>query len=274
MLSNEKLVTAGSKLLIVIIALLFLFPFYWMLSSSFKEMSVAYQIPPQLFPAKPIISNYVQLLETQAARWMMNSIAVSLVTTFLVVIISSMAAYALAKVPFRAGKYIFALFVGSMTLPSAALLIPQFKMAIGLQLVNTYGGLIIPALAAPYMIFLLKQFMMTIPKEMLESAKIDGCSEPGIYWRIMMPLAKPGLGAIAIFTFVSSWNDYIWQLLIIKDSTMMTLPLGVKSLINVEAVNWGLIMAGSVLASMPVLIVFISFQKYFVQGLTVGAVKG
>ncbi|MGI2294514.1 carbohydrate ABC transporter permease [Paenibacillus sp. GXUN7292] len=274
MLSNEKLVTAGSKLLIVIIALLFLFPFYWMLSSSFKEMSVAYQIPPQLFPAKPIISNYMQLLETQAARWMMNSIAVSLVTTFLVVIISSMAAYALAKVPFRAGKYIFALFVGSMTLPSAALLIPQFKMAIGLQLVNTYGGLIIPALAAPYMIFLLKQFMMTIPKEMLESAKIDGCSEPGIYWRIMMPLAKPGLGAIAIFTFVSSWNDYIWQLLIIKDSTMMTLPLGVKSLINVEAVNWGLIMAGSVLASMPVLIVFISFQKYFVQGLTVGAVKG
>jgi multiple sugar transport system permease protein len=109
---------------------------------------------------------------------------------------------------------------------------------------------------------------------MLESARIDGCSEPGIYWRIMMPMAKPGLGAIAIFTFVSSWNDYIWQLLIIKDSMMMTLPLGVNSLINVESVDWGLIMAGSVLASLPVLIVFISFQKYFVQGLTVGAVKG
>lgn len=274
MLSTDKLVAASSKILIVIIALMFLFPFYWMLSSSFKEMSVAYQIPPQLFPAKPIITNYVKLLETQATRWLLNSIMVSVITTFLVIIISSMAAYALAKVPFRAGKYIFALFVGSMTLPSAALLIPQFKLAVGLQLVNTYSGLVIHALAAPYMIFLLRQFMMTIPKEMLESARIDGCSEPGIYWRIMLPLAKPGLGAIAIFTFVSSWNDYIWQLLIIKDSAMMTLPLGVNSLINVEAVDWGLIMAGSVLASLPVLIVFISFQKYFVQGLTVGAVKG
>jgi multiple sugar transport system permease protein len=154
------------------------------------------------------------------------------------------------------------------------LLIPQFKIAIGLNLVNSYVGLIVHALAAPYMIFLLRQFMMTIPKELLESARIDGCGEVGTFLRIMLPLSKPGLGAIAIFSFVNSWNDYIWQLLIIKDTKMMTLPLGVATLIDAEAVDWGLIMAGSVLASLPVMIIFVSFQKYFVQGLTVGAVKG
>lgn len=274
MVDTKKLAALSSKLLLCLISLFFLFPFYWMVSSSFKEMSVAYQVPPEIFPLKPIVANYVKLLETEAARWLFNSISISVVTTFAVIVISSMAAYSLAKIPFRAGKYIFSLLVGAMTIPGAVLLIPQFKIAIGLNLVNTYAGLIVHALAAPYMIFLLRQFMMTIPRELLESARIDGCGEVGTFLRIMLPLAKPGLGAIAIFSFVNSWNDYIWQLLIIKDTKMKTLPLGVATLIDAEAVDWGLIMAGSVLASLPVMIIFVSFQKYFVQGLTVGAVKG
>ncbi|MBP1990681.1 carbohydrate ABC transporter permease [Paenibacillus eucommiae] len=274
MMQKERLATGSLKLLLVIIALFFLFPFYWMLSSSFKEMSVAYQIPPEFFPVHPTIGNYMKLLETEAARWMLNSVGISVVTTLAVLVISSMAAYALAKIPFRGSKAIFSLLVGAMTIPTTVLLIPQFKIAVSLSLVNTYAGLIIHALASPYMIFLLRQFMMTIPRELLESARIDGCGEAGIFFRIMLPLSKPGLGAIAIFTFVASWNDYIWQLLIIKDTSMMTLPLGVATLINVESVDWGLIMAGSVLASLPVLIVFLAFQRYFVKGLTVGAVKG
>jgi len=274
MIDTKKLATVSSKLLLCLIALFFLFPFYWMVSSSFKETSVAYQVPPEIFPLKPVAANYIKLLETEAGRWLINSISISILTTVAVIIISSMAAYALAKIAFRAGKYIFALLVGAMTIPGAALLIPQFKIAIGLDLVNTYAGLIVHALAAPYMIFLLRQFMMTIPRELLESARIDGCGEAGTFLRIMLPLSKPGLGAIAIFTFVGSWNDYIWQLLIIKDTDMMTLPLGVATMIDAAAVDWGLIMAGSVMASLPVMIVFVSFQKYFVQGLTVGAVKG
>ncbi|QNK59248.1 carbohydrate ABC transporter permease [Paenibacillus sp. PAMC21692] len=273
-MNKSNLIVVLLKLLLVIVAALFLFPFYWMISSSFKEMSIAFQIPPQFYPHHPTLNNYIKLLDTNAAKWFLNSVFVSACTTLAVVFITSMAAYSLAKINFRAGKFIFSIFVGSMTIPGAALLIPQFKIAIELNLINTYLGLIVPAIAAPYMIFLLRQFMKTVPQEVLESAKMDGCSEPGIYYRIMLPLSTPGLAAIAIFTFVQSWNDYIWQLLIIKNTEMMTLPLGVATLIDAEAVDWGLIMAGAVVTSLPVVLIFISFQKYFVQGLTVGAVKG
>lgn len=262
------------KVLLVIFAALFLWPFYWMVSSSFKEMTVAFRIPPEIFPHNPTIMNYVKLFEYNAARWFLNSLIVSISITVLVLIIDAMAAYAIAKINFRGGKYIFGLFIAAMTLPSAALLVPQFTISLKLGLIDTYSGLIMPALGAPFGIFLLKQFMQTLPNQVMESATIDGCNEMLIFTKIVLPMSKPALGALAIFTFVSSWNNYIWQLIIIKSNKMMTLPVGIASLVTVEVRNWGLSMAGAVMASLPVLIVFFSFQKYFTKGITMGAVKG
>ena len=262
------------KVLLIIISILFLWPFYWMISSSFKEMTVAFRIPPEFFPMSPTVQNYVKLFDNGASKWFLNSLYISILTTAANLIIDAMAAYAIAKINFRAGKYIMAAFIASMSLPSAALLIPQFKITLQLRMMNTYQGMIIPVLAAPFGIFLLKQFMQTLPSEVIESARIDGCSEFGIFARIILPMSKAALGALAIFTFVGSWNNYIWQLLIIKSTKMMTLPLGIASLVNIEIRDWGMNMAGATIATLPILTIFFSFQKYFTKGITLGAVKG
>ena len=235
------------------------------------------QIPPEWIPLTPTMENYATLLDKfPALMWLFNSVFTAVITTVLVLFVSSTAAYALAKIKFRGSKYVFGAMIAAMTLPNTILFIPLFKMMNSWNIVDTYVGLILPTLGWPFGVFLLRQFMQTLPSTLIEASRIDGCSELGIYIRIILPLSKPGLGALAIFTFVRSWNDYIWQTIVLKSENMLTLPLGIQIAQKVNEVeqNYGVSMAGAVLATLPVLIVFISFQKYFTKGITLGAVKG
>lgn len=260
--------------IVIILALLFLFPFYWMVTNSFKSLFVAISIPPEWFPKEPILDNYITLFKSNTFRWLLNSIIVSAGTTILVLLTSSMAGYSLAKKEYPGRNQIFWMFVAVMTLPKQVLLVPLFILMRQLNLFDTYTGLIVPAVGWPFGIFLMKQFTQTMPTELLQSADIDGCNEWQKFVKIVLPLVKPGLGALAIFTFMSSWNDYFWQLIMIKRTTMKTLPLGVAGFQEEFNNNYGIMMAGSTLASLPMLTVFLLFQKYFTQGITLGAVKG
>jgi multiple sugar transport system permease protein len=265
------------SILLIIATLFFLWPTYWMVTSSLKNMRVSLQVPPEWFPLSPTFENFGYLFTMHPVlRWFFNSMLVSTLSAVGVVLVSSMAAYALAKVNFKSAKPVFALLIAATTLPHALLFVPLFKIVSSAGLDNTYLGLILPALGGSYGVFLLKQFMQTMPSSLIDAGKIDGCSEFGIFWRIMLPLSKAGLATVGIFTFVSTWNDYVWQLITLSGKSMYTLPLGIQlaqKLSEFES-NYGIGMAGAVIATLPVLVAFLSFQKYFTKGVTMGAVKG
>lgn len=263
--------------ILAVFVLFFLWPFYWMLTGSVKALKVALQIPPEWFPAKPTLANYQLLFNKFPVwHWLYNSVFISVVATLLVLTTSAMAAYAFSKIRFKGSKWLFAAMIASMTIPHTVLLIPLFMMMNDLHLINTHWGVLLPIVGWPFGVFLLKQFMQTLPGELIEAAKIDGCSEWQTFLRVILPLSKPGLGVLAIFTFVNSWNDYVWQLIVLKDMKHFTLPVGVKVAQKVSdlEINYGVAMAGAVLATLPVLALFLYFQKYFTKGITMGALKG
>lgn len=257
-------------------AIFFLFPFYWIITGSFKVQSVAISIPPEWFPKSPTLENYQVLYQGHTLRWFFNSVFISTVTTILVCATSSLAGYALAKKQFPGMYIIFTVFVAAMALPKQVILIPLLKFMTELGWVDTYKVLILPAVGWPFGVFLMKQFSHSVPKELLESAKIDGCGELRTFISIVLPIVKPGIGALAIFTFIASWNDYFSQLIYTNSELMKTLPLGVASMAQQAefSLNYGLLMAGAAVASLPMIIIFLAFQSYFTQGITMGAVKG
>lgn len=265
-----------SMIILLALTIFFIFPFYWIVTGAFKLQSVAVQVPPEWFPMSPTLENFEKLLVPLTARWFFNSVFISSMTTILVCTSASLAGYALAKKKFWGAKLIFVLFVGAMALPKQVILIPLLKFITELGMMDTYRALILPAVGWPFGVFLMKQFTMSVPKELLESAKIDGCGELKTFTSIVLPIVKPGIGALAIFTFISSWNDYFSQLVFTNSETMKTLPLGLSALAQSAefTTNYGLLMAGALLASLPMIIVFLSFQSYFTQGVTMGAVKG
>ncbi|NYV28345.1 carbohydrate ABC transporter permease [Streptobacillus felis] len=265
-----------SIIVLIAFALFFLFPFYWILTGSFKLQDVAISIPPQWLPVSPTLANYRQLLVNNTARWFFNSVFVSSMTTILVCVTATLAGYALAKKDFPGVNIIFIVFVAAMALPKQVILIPLLKFITELGWIDTYQALILPAVGWPFGVFLMKQFSHSVPNELLESAKIDGCGEFKTFLSIVLPIVKPGVGALAIFTFIASWNDYFSQLIFTNSEVMKTLPLGVASMAQQAefSLNYGLLMAGAALASMPMILVFLMFQSYFTQGVTMGAVKG
>lgn len=265
-----------SMTILIALTVFFIFPFYWIITGSFKLQSVAVQVPPEWFPINPTLENFETLLVPLTARWFFNSVFISTMTTILVCITASLAGYALAKKRFFGDKLIFVLFIGAMALPKQVILIPLLKFITELKMMDTYRALILPAVGWPFGVFLMRQFTTSVPKELLESAKIDGCGELKTFTNIVLPIVKPGIGALAIFTFISSWNDYFSQLVFTNSETMKTLPLGLSALAQSAefTTNYGLLMAGALLASLPMIVVFLSFQSYFTQGVTMGAVKG
>jgi len=276
----KRVVTRGLWLLglgfIFILAILFLFPLYWMITGSLKGPISTLKIPPELFPSNPTLINYEELFTRFPAwRWMLNSIIVAGGGTVLTLLFSSMSGYAFGKKEFLGKNTIFMILLSTMMMPRQVILIPLFLQMRRLGLVNSYLGMILPLVAWPFGMFLIRQFMPNIPNELIDAARIDGASELGIYWRIILPLAKPALGALGIFTFMQAWNDYMWQLIMVNDSTMMTLPVAISTVTRAENVtNLGLMMTGATYAFVPMLVVFLLFQDYFIKGITVGAVKG
>lgn len=262
---------------LIALTIFFIFPFYWIASGSFKLQDVAISIPPEWWPMNPTFDNFNKLLSNQyTLRWFFNSVFISVSTTVLVCTTASLAGYALAKKHFPGVTLIFTIFVAAMALPKQVILIPLLNLITEFKLMNTYPALILPAVGWPFGVFLMKQFSQAIPKELLESARIDGCGELKTFTNIALPIIKPGIGALAIFTFIASWNDYFSQLVFSNSQEMATLPLGLAQMAQTAefSSDYGLLMAGALLASLPMILIFICFQNYFTQGVTLGAVKG
>ena len=262
-------------ILLSILTIIFVFPFYWIMTGAFKNQPDTIKIPPQWWPTAPTLENFKQLLiQNPAGKWLFNSIFIALVTMLLVCITSSLAGYVLAKKRFYGQKFLFSVFIVAMALPKQVVLVPLVRIINFLGIHDTLSAVILPLVGWPFGVFLMKQFSENIPDELLESAKIDGCGELRTFINIAFPIIKPGFAALAIFTFINTWNDYFMQLVMLSSRDKLTVSLGVATMQAEMATNYGLIMAGATLSAIPIVVVFMLFQKSFTQGITMGAVKG
>ncbi len=263
------------NIIIFLGAVLNLFPLYWLITSSFKTSAAIYKMPPDWFPTTFNIGNYRDLFVGQPAfRWAFNSIFVSTASTVLVIIFSSLAAYSFSKLQFKGKNALYMIFICSLMLPKEIFIVPLFKIVQAFEWSDTYMGMIAPTVASCFGVFLLKGFFDTVPDSIRESGKIDGASELTIFMKLVLPIVKPGLGALFILNFVNVWNDYLWQMLMARTKNMRTLMVGTASLMQEINPNFAYKMAGATVACVPMLVVFLLFQRYFTAGITVGAEKG
>lgn len=265
----------GMLLILTVLALLALVPLYWMVVTALTPSALTVKFPPELFPTNPTLANFQEILtRPHFARWVLNSTIMTVVITVLTLLLASMAGYAFAKIRFTGSRPLFWLHIMAMMLPFEAILVPLFIIVARLGLVDSYAGLILPLLASPFSVFLMKQFIQTLPSELLDSARMDGANEFQIFWFIVLPLVKAGVAFLGIITFVAQWNIFVWPLVVTRSSEMRTLQVGLVLIREEVPLFFGLHMAGAVLAAIPVIIVFFAFQRYFLRGVTVGALKG
>ena len=261
-------------ILLIAVVLFFLFPLYWIISGSFKTDIEINAREPVWVPTTPTMEHYQELFENPAFLWLFNIIFISAMAMILTCITASLAGYALGKKRFYGQGILFTIIICAMALPKQVIVIPLSQMLADMHLRNTLWAVILPTVGWPFGVFLMKQFSETVPTEILEAARVDGSGELRTFFSVVFPMIKPGIGALAIFTFVNTWNDYFLQLVMLVDRETWTLPLAIANLQGEMSSNFGLIMAGAALASVPIIIVFIAFQKYFTQGIAMGAVKG
>ena len=301
-----------SYTLIIVIAILFTFPLYWILTGAFKTTAEVYAKEPVWWPTEWSMGNFQKLMDRfeaplfelripafkfnlgdyrvtfwektiisgpqipAAYRWLINTVFMAVASMLLTCITAAMAGYVLAKKRFWGRVVIFSLIIGAMALPKQVIMSPLLKImgADGLNLRNTTWSVIFPIVGWPFGVFLLKQFSEGVPSEMVEACRIDGASEWRTFTDVVFPLIKPGVGALAIFTFVNSWNDYFMQLLMLSATDRRTISVGIAMLQGENTTDFGMLMAGAALAAAPIIMIFIFFQKYFTKGITMGAVKG
>ena len=276
-----------SFVLITIVAILFTFPLYWIITGSFKTKVDIMSITPVWWPSEWVMDNYNNLMSKRTAplfeifgiagptvpaaiRWVANTVFMSVTSMILTCITAAMAGYALAKKRFFGRGVLFSLIVCAMALPKQVILIPLIREMSALGLYDTLWAAIIPIVGWPFGVFLLKQFCEGVPGEMIEAARIDGAGEIRTFVDVVVPMIKP----LAIFTFINSWNDYFMQLIMLTSNKNLTISLGIATMQAENSTDFGLLMAGSALAAVPIIIVFLIFQKYFTKGITLGAVKG
>ena len=263
-----------ANIIVIFFAICSVFPLYWLVTSSFKNSADVVKMPPDWFPKTFTFSNYVDVFNNQPAfKWAFNSITVAVVATIALLIVSSMAAYAFSKLQFKGKNIIFIIFISSLMIPKEVMIVPLFRIIQDFGMVNTLSGMIWPNVATAFGVFLLKGFFDTIPDSLREAAKMDGAGEFRIFFTIMVPLVKPGLGALFILNFVNVWNDYLWQLVVGQSETSKTLMVGIATLMQDLNPNFAYKMAGAVVGAIPMLIIFVLFQKYFTRGITIGSDK-
>lgn len=251
-----------------------LFPFLWMLSTSVKSPDEIFTQAPTIIPRHWTWRHYRHLFATlDMTRHAFNSAVYAFGTTLLSLLFNSMAAFAFAKLRFPGREKLFTLLLATMMVPGQVTMMPVFLILKHLHLLNTYTGLILPGAATVFAIFMLRQFMIEIPEEILEAARIDGCSEAMIFFRIVLPLCRPVLATLAIFTFIGAWNEFLWPLIIMLKADHFTLPVALATLNGQFQVDWGLLMAGSVIVVIPAIAVFLLAQKHYIEGIAAGAVK-
>ncbi|EOT39337.1 hypothetical protein I569_01571 [Enterococcus dispar ATCC 51266] len=263
-----------TNIIVFFLALCFLLPLFWLLTNTFKTSPEIYKMPPDILPKNWFTGNLSELFQGQPAfQWIWNSFVVSFLTSLFSVLISALAAYGFAKLHFKGRTVLFVLVIASIMVPKETFIVPLFDVIIGLNWIDTYQSMIVPNLATGFGTFMLYSFFKDIPESLRESAKLDGANEWTIFSKLMLPIVKPGIGALFILNFVTAWNDYLWQLLMARSKEMKTLTIGVASLQQDINPNIGLRVAGAAIAALPMLIIFILFQRYFTKGATAGAVK-
>ncbi|MGB3422618.1 MAG: carbohydrate ABC transporter permease [Dolichospermum sp.] len=275
-LKNSRLQTLLIYAILGAIALVMLFPMLWLISTSLKSPTEnIWQSPPELLPSQPTLENFSQVWQSLPfATYLYNSILVSVLTVGLNLLFCSLAAYPLARLSFVGRNGIFIAIVATIMIPFQIVMIPLYILTVQLGLRNSYLGVIFPSLASAFGIFLLRQALITVPKEIEEAARLDGTSELGLWWYVMLPAIRPALITLAIFVFIGAWSDFLWPLIVIQDESLYTLPLGVAKLAGTFSLDWRLVAAGSVISTTPVLVLFLFLQKYIVPTDTASGVKG
>ncbi len=293
--ARQKVYRVISFICVGILAFLFAFPLYWIITGAFKTGREINSTTPVWIPTEWELGNFQRLFSKRSAplfdmtfgkyvitgptvpaaiRWLINTVFMSVASMLITCLTAAMAGYALAKKRFIGRGVVFSLVVCAMALPKQVILIPLLREMSGLGLYDTIWAVIFPIVGWPFGVFLLKQFAEGIPTEMTEACRIDGASEWRTFTDVMFPMIKPGVGACAIFTFINSWNDYFMQLIMLTSNKNLTISLGIATMQGESSTDYGLLMAGAALASVPIIIVFLVFQKYFTKGITMGAVKG
>ena len=293
--TRQRVYRIISYICVGILAFLFAFPLYWIITGAFKTCREINATTPVWFPTEWDIGNFQRLFSKRSAplfnmsigkyiitgptvpaaiRWLINTVFMSVASMLITCLTAAMAGYALAKKRFIGRGVVFSLVVCAMALPKQVILIPLLREMSALHVYDTIWAVIFPIVGWPFGVFLLKQFAEGIPTEMTEACRIDGASEWRTFTDVMFPMIKPGVGACAIFTFINSWNDYFMQLIMLTSNKNLTISLGIATMQGESSTDYGLLMAGAALASVPIIIVFLVFQKYFTKGITMGAVKG
>lgn len=250
-------------------------PFLWMLSTSLKSEQQAYLFPPVWIPNPIMWSNYRTTWEALPFNlFLLNSAIVSIFVTLGQLLTCSLGAFAFARLHFPWREQLFVLYLATIMVPFQVIMIPLFILVRDLQWLDSYPGLIVPMIFSAYGTFLLRQFFKTIPVELEDAAKIDGCSYWRIYWNIMLPLSKPALATLGIFVFMWSWNNFLWPLLVVNSLEMKTLPLGLAYFLGQYTIYWNLLMVGATIALLPILVIFFFAQRYFIEGITLTGLKG
>jgi len=264
-----------SRVLLILTALIFLFPLFWMLDTAVKPDNQVFQSPPALLPTQPRLDNFVQAYQyLPFGHYVLNSLVVACVGTVIVMFTSSMAAFAFARLTFRGREAIFVLYLGTLMVPQAVLVIPSFLLIRYLGWVNSFQGLILPVAFTAFGTFLMRQFFRSIPVELDEAAYIDGCSKWGIFRRIALPLSKPALGVLGLFTFIGYWNSFLWPLIVTYSDDVKTIPLGLQLYQGQYGTKWNFMMAGCTMAMIPGILLVIILQRYLVEGISISGMGG
>ncbi len=277
--SRSRLTAFSSFIVLVVFAIFTLAPFYFMLVCSFKPGSemfrngITFNFQPEIMTLK----NYISLCSGEGVKylfWFKNSILITIIQTTVAVILSAMVGYGLAVYQFRGRNVIFIAVLVVMMVPIEILILPLYQLTVSLRIIDTFTGAILPYAVPPVAIFFFRQFAVGLPKELIDSGRIDGCSEFGIFFRLMVPIMKPAFGAMIILQAMGSWNGFVWPIIALRSAEKLTLPIGLASLIAPYGNNYDMLMSGAVVSVIPIVIIYLFNQKSFISGLTVGAIKG
>ncbi|GHO86155.1 carbohydrate ABC transporter permease [Dictyobacter formicarum] len=271
-----KWTTIGAWAILILAAVIALWPMYWLFVTAITPTTYAIKTPPDLIPVHASLSNFQRLLSDASDYWSWgkNSIVIALTITVFHIFFDTLAGYAFAKKRFPGRDILFWILVATMMIPSYVTFIPLYVETRNLGLLDTLLAVILPGLAGVFGIFLMRQYIQTLPTELLEAARMDGCGELRVFWHVILPLSKPAIGALAIMVFVQHWNDFFWPLVVLQSSGNYTLPVGVAGLQGEFTTDYGIIFAGAALAALPMIIFFMIFQRNFLSGVRMGAIKG
>jgi ABC-type glycerol-3-phosphate transport system permease component len=278
-MSSAKIKRLGTRLVVNVILLvgvyLLAMPYVFMVTSTFKPNSELFALPVRILPDNLFLENYRYLFsEYPFFRWYWNTVITTIIRTAVAVFFSALAGFALAKYDFRFKRPLFLLVIVSLMLPFQVLLTPLFIEMATFKWLDTYRGVILPLAISPFFIFLMRQYMLGVPDELMDAARIDGCSEFGLFWRVVAPIQKPAFAVVGILAFTAAWTDFLWPLIVLQSTKNFVLNVGIASMFGPYRVPYGAILAGSFLATLPVVLFFLAMQRQFIAGLTAGALKG